>query len=949
MQRVWILMLMVVGMIPLSHAYSPEDTALLMPGPFESWKTLETSNFRINYQPAQLAYAQRVAAIAETVFANLTAEFAWTPKSKIEVVVSDTYDGSNGGASVLPYNRFFIFMNGPVEGELLDNAPWIEQVFTHELIHILHLDQAEGLPASLRHVFGRMFFNFPQAFSPSWVSEGIAVYGETNREKGFGRGQGALYEAMMRAELQNGFRSFTQESYQGYWGTDWPGGQVYLYGYYFFEFIEQRYGYDKAMAYLSNWNSNIVPWRMESRARQTFGLSARQLWNEFVGYLTKKFSAQLAAISPAPYTDIVAHGRVNSDPVWQQNGDFYYYRDDGSNKPTIEKITANGQTKTVAKVEKFSTLDVHPAAGVLISRYTICDNTKVFTDLFRLDDRGLWHRITHCGRYPRMAWSSDGKQIAAVHVHDGLNQIAILDEHGKQQRLFSPLMLGETIGQLDWSPDDKLLVASVRREKTGWNLEIMDVATGEWKALTDNEHLEQQPQFSSDGKYVYFLSDQNKVWNVRRLERVSGKVETITATTTAVMGYAVLPGGDQVRTAEYTASGIMLQQQTIVPLPDTYAASRPEHKTVASIVNRTDYHPAQYEIISDYSPLDTLRPYSWFTYFYADTEDNKALQLLVNGQDVLGRHYWQLAPTFYLDKDQVGGSAAYIAYHRLALLWDSTVDVKVESAPGVLEQWDTENRYQAVWMQPFNSFDGTFRIDIGVGSERVKQEIQHHGTLFQFDDNFAGVALSWADYDLYLHSVSAEDGRWIKLNLEKYDVLGDAYHSGTASTLDWREYVGLFGNHVLALRAVIGSADATAKPYELGNELDQFESLGALIGFGKTGYTLRGYNDGAAQLTGTNMRLFSAEWRLPLWELFDGFSVPPLGLGKSALHLFVDHGAAWNDHVNHDYYTGVGLEIQPDLLVGYSSLKLDSTIGYAQGLDDELGKSTVYLRLGASF
>ena len=39
----------------------------------------------------------------------------------------------------------------------------------------------------------------------------------------------------------------------------------------------------------------------------------------------------------------------------------------------------------------------------------------------------------------------------------------------------------------------------------------------------------------------------------------------------------------------------------------------------------------------------------------------------------------------------------------------------------------------------------------------------------------------------------------------------------------------------------------------------------------------------------------------------------------------------------------------PDLLVGYSSLKLDSTLGFAKGLDDELGKTTVYLRVGASF
>ncbi|MEZ5512037.1 MAG: hypothetical protein R3F47_19455 [Gammaproteobacteria bacterium] len=944
----WLVMVIALcGLIPQSHAHMPEDTALLMPSPLDQWKTLETEHFRINYQEAQLPFAQRLASVAENVYARLTVDLQWQTKGLIEVVINDSYDGSNGGASVLPYNRFFIFMNAPVDGELLDNAPWIEQVFTHELIHILHLDQAEGLPANLRHIFGRLFLLFPQIYSPSWVSEGIAVYGETNPEKGFGRGQSALYDAMMRAEQQNGFRSFTQMSYQGYWGTDWPSGQVYLYGYYFFEFLEQKHGHDKAMAYLTNWNDNLIPWRMDSRARQTLGISAQQLWQDYLAYLDAKFAPQVAAMGDGAQTALVNEGRINSDPVWLPNGDFYFFRNDGRSKPRIEKISADGSRSTVAKVEQFSAQDVHPSAGVLIARNTICDNTKVFTDLFRLNERGRWQRLTRCGRYPRMAWSSSGEQIAAVHVRDGLSQIAILDGRGELLRMYDALALGESIGQLDWSPDDKQLVASVRREKSGWNLERLDLESGQWQPLTRNDHLEQQPEFSVDGRHVYYLSDQGKVWNVRRLTLATGKVDTITRTPTAVMGYAVQ--GDQVRTADYTANGIMLHQQPLQSSATTYAALWQERTPVQSIVNTPAYQPEQYQAIRDYSPLDTMAPQSWLAFLYADTEDNTALQLLVDGQDVLGYHYWQLAPTFYLDKDQVGGSAAYIAYHRLAFLWDSTVDVEVESGDGVLEQWDTETRYQAVWMQPFNSFDGTFRFDIGVGTERVEREMENYGVIGEFDDNFAGIALSWADYDYYVHSVSSEDGRWIKLNHEKYNVLGDAFHQGTATTLDWREYVSLWGSHVLALRAVVGEADDDAKPYELGDELDQFESLGGMIGFGKTGYTLRGYTEGSAALRGANLRLLSAEWRFPLWELFDGLMTPPLGLGKSALHVFADHGAAWNDGVDHNYYTGVGVEIRPDLLVGYSSLKLDSTIGFAKGLDDELGETTVYLRVGASF
>src|SRR5690606_12132512 len=219
------------------------------------------------------------------------------------------------------------------------------------------------------------------------------------------------------------------------------------------------------------------------------------------------------------------------------------------------------------------------------------------------------------GRYPRMAWSSSGEQIAAVHVRDGLVQIALLDGRGELLRMYDALPLGESIGQLDWSPDDKQLVASVRREKTGWNRELLDLEPGQWQPLTRNDHLEQQPEFSADGRHVYFLSDQGKVWNVRRLTLATGKVDTITRTPTAVMGYAVQ--GDQVRTADYTANGIMLHQQPLQSSATTYAALWQERTPVQSIVNTPAYQPEQYQAIRDYSPLDTMAPQSWLAYLYA--------------------------------------------------------------------------------------------------------------------------------------------------------------------------------------------------------------------------------------------------------------------------------------------------------------------------------------------
>lgn len=947
MHRLVVLLLCAFFCAQPSWAYMPDDSALLMPQPFQDWKTLETDHFRINYRDEHLPFAQRVAAVAETVYVKLTPRLKWEPKRQIEVVVLDSFDGSNGGATVMPYNRFYIFMNAPVEGELLDNSPWIEQVFTHELVHILHLDQASGAQEVLRNIFGRFFFTFPQIFSPSWVSEGFAVYEETDENKHFGRGQSAFYDAMMRAEYINGVRSFSELSYHGYWGTDWPTGQSYLYGYYFFEFLSNKYSEEKALEYLLNWNNNIIPWRMQARAKQVFGMSAEALWNQFQAYLEEKYQNDPLLKLDVDQHPVVQGGRINANPVWMSNGDFYYMKNDGRNHPSLQKIDAEGVESKVANVTEYQHIDIHETSGVLLSRKSICDNVDVFTDLYRLNDKGRWNQITKCGRYPRMAWSSDGERIAAVRVDRGINQIAILDSEGILLQLLKPLPQGEAIGHISWSKDDKKLVASVRREKTGWNLELLDVDRDLWKPLTNNTHLEQRPKFSADGQSVFFISDHKGSITLRQLFLADGRVETVAQSQTAVLDYSVK--GNDVRTAEYTAKGVMIQQQALGEYGEAYAGLWQERPLVQSLVNKPDFDTQQYDKISDYSALDTLAPTSWFALFYADSEDNNWIQFVLNGQDVLGFHTWQFAPAYYFDKSELGGSLGYLAYHRLAFLIDRELETVRDGTDELTSRWDEETRYQAIWTQPFNSFDGTFRVDFGVAKEDLKRVDEDAGVLAKQEDNLAGISFNWNDFERYVHSISAEDGRSIKLQFEHYDFFGEGYYQGEVMSLDWREYIGLFDNHVLALRAVAGKADDEAKPFELGNELDQLQSLGGLIGFGRTGYTLRGYADNHPELSGENLRLYSAEYRLPVGEWFDGFTSFPLGLGKTAVHLFVDHGAAWNTGPEKDYYTGVGFELRPDLLIGYSTFLLQSTLGFAKGLDDELGESSVYLRVGASF
>ncbi|MCG8670437.1 MAG: hypothetical protein MI867_13550 [Pseudomonadales bacterium] len=954
----WFVLLCLWLAMGSAHAHLPIDSNIGAPKPTDDWKTLETQHFRINFQKKHLAFAQRMAAIAENVYDKTTAWMEWEPSDITEIIINDAFDGSNGGASPLPYNRFFIFMNAPVEGELIDNSPWLELVFTHEFIHILHLDQASGVPAKLRNIFGRIFFTFPQIFSPKWISEGIAVYGETDHEAGFGRGQAAIYSGMMRAELMKGLRTLTEISYYGYQGTDWPFGQVYLYGYYFIEFVEKEYGKDKVNEYIKNWNDNIIPWRLDSRSSQVFGISAQALWAQYQKYLLDKFKPTIASIEQRgvqPSTTIAGNGIANTNPVWMPNGDMYYYHRSGYDHPRIMLRKADGTQENVTDVDGFSMFDVHAEKGLLLSRAEVCDNTNIYTDLYQLEPGAEeWRRLTTCGRYPRAFWSPDGKFIVAVKVGNGQTSLVLLDLMGVELTLLDMRGLGETIGHFHWSPDGRSVVAAIKREKTGWNLEEYDLYERTWTSITHNSYIEYHPIYSADSKSIYFISDQGGALNIRQLDRANGVITTLTNTTTALLDFSPNESGDVFRAVEYTADGLKIKEITIDKTFTEYSAKPSDAlPKVASFSNTDGYNPERFTDVKDYSPLSSIRPRSWWAWLLADGSDNSSIQFIVDGNDALNFHFWQVAPQWFFDKQELGGDLTYSFYNRLTFLASRKVDVEREEDKNIneYEVWDLEDRFQAIYTQPLNSLEKRVRMHVGIAQERVVRTFEETGVTADAENNLAGLLFNWNNTKRFLHSISPESGRDVTLAFEKYSAFGDGFYDGVVKSIDWREYVSLPKNNVLAFRFVYAESDSgdKNKPLEIGGNFDTFGTLGANIGFGREEFMLRGYSKDNSKLEGQYVNVNSIEWRTPLLDYYDGLMIPPLGLGKLSLTLFADTGAAWDKKESRDYYSSIGFEISPDVLIGYDTFNLNVNIGLAQGLDSELGRTEAFLRLISSF
>src|SRR5262245_40560314 len=170
-------------LLMLAPALAPAATRF---DPRLRFRTFRTAHFDVHAHQGEDAMARRLGAIAERVRARFQPSLG-VPRGRVQVILVDQTDFSNGSADPFPYDAIEIAAVPPTgEEEIGNTTDWPELAFTHEYTHILHLDRSLGFMGGVRRIFGRAPVVFPNVFLPVWQIEGLATY-EESRMTGQGR------------------------------------------------------------------------------------------------------------------------------------------------------------------------------------------------------------------------------------------------------------------------------------------------------------------------------------------------------------------------------------------------------------------------------------------------------------------------------------------------------------------------------------------------------------------------------------------------------------------------------------------------------------------------------------------------------------------------------------------------------------------------------------------
>ena len=927
--------------------------------PDEDWRQLTTEHFVITYPDGLAELSTRAATSAERAYALLADRFVQSPRGRIQLLLTDHADFSNGLATPFPYNQVTVLVRPPMSGGSLSYFDdWLELVITHELVHTFQLDMPGLIGRVIRMVFGRppgTWPVFPSGSSPSWVVEGLATYFESELT-GAGRVKGTWQEMVLRTAALEG--SFDRPDQVSGDSPVWPGGyRHYVYGARYLDHLAGAHGEESLGDFARSVAGLVVPYRMSAAARDAFGAGIGETWEVWRRETTEGYRAladQLAESAPVTVGETVdGAGRLARQAMVSPDGEtLVFARSDGVDASQIRVSGPDGaESRRLTRLNGMEgSLSWSPDGTLVFSQFEFTDRYRLLSDLYRAAPDGGVDRLTRGRRLTSADVAPDGERAVAVQEGGGTSVLVLVDlGTGAVTPLTDPDPSTHW-AYPRWSPDGSRIAAVRWVAPAMMDIVILDANGTVTTQVTRDRAVDTTPFWTADGTTVVWSSDRTGIPNLFAATVPAGGEPEILQVTNVLGGAAhpsVDPQGRWIHFSSYHRDGWHIER---IPFaPEEWFAPQPTHERFAEAASPPGETPAITEAGGNYRALPTLRPYHWRPLFRAAERGTSTLDgmrytvfepfvgLATEGQDLVGRHYYSLNAYVSIDGERFTGDFGY-GYHGLGnpvlgLSAGQSHDASSRTFAVPISLEDTVDFFlleRERWATVSASFQRSrYRSVIGLslsgslvrenlslqdlqGNPGPQERIRPPYRRSTFTQLRATLSASNAQRRAF--SVSREDGvgAWVSARMRRMTDLDAEFRGESPEDRGFREltgevsaYKGLrawgFANHVLAFRVSAGAGygpGANRFHFDIGGAEGMPETL---TGFGLFGgssrlFPIRGYP--ANQRSGRVAWTASAEYRFPILLIDRGLGPLPLFFDRFHGSVFFDAGNAWGPRLD---------------------------------------------------
>jgi Tol biopolymer transport system component len=952
------------------------------------FQVLKTEHFDIHFYPEEEAAARMTARMAERWYARLSKLLNHELRGRQPVILyassphfwqttaleGDMGEGT-GGVTEAYKRRIVLPLAGPIH--LTDH------VFGHELVHAFQYDITSTNVSS---------GNGGALNLPLWFIEGMAEYlsiGPVDPHTSMWMREAARREKLPDIDQLDDPRYFPYRYGQAFW--------AYVAGRFGDEVIGDmlragglsRGGYEVAIEGVLQVNSKDLS----------------KEWHEalFTAYRPVAEATRMPSAIGRPVVKKRREGELNVSPELSPDGSkvvFFSERDlfsidlyvaDTKTGEVLRKIT---DTATSAHTESLQFIASAGAWDRSGKKYVFPGIARGQAVLTIVDvEHGKKEReitITGADEVQNPTWSPDGNSIAFSGLAGGFNDLFVYDLGSSQLKRLTT----DQFAELDpaWSPDGKLLAFSTDRFTTDlknlvagdFRLAVLDLASGEVRPAGGFEHAKNiDPQWSADGKALYFVSDRGGISNIYRTE-IGGATTQLTNFLTGVSGITELSPALSVANNRlvfsafedngYTIYALETPEQLAgAPLQDlpTNAAVLPPRREGAGPVytllqNDTLGLPPETAVAI---PAEDYKPKLGVDYAgqpVIGVGKDPFGTYAVGGismvfSDMLGNHTLYTGAQVTNRFDEFGATAAYInRTHRWN--WGASIDqtpyvwrsytAGVGVSQGVPVYVENESRFlqidRSVGGLISYPFSRALRVDFSGGGRNIayKQDVRSRTYDFNSgqqiaedttelpspDDLLFGEGSAALVFDTSIMGATSPI-RGSRYRLELGQSAGNI--TFTNLTADVRTYLMPVKPYTFAFRGLYYA--------RYGNEAEDFRLPTLYLGYPGL---VRGYAQGSFEtgecglqpdgscptfdrLLGSRVAIFNAELRFPLWGALTGGRGSFYGPLPVEMAVFADSGVAWGQSTSVLYggnqkepVSSVGLAWRVNLM-GFAVAEID--------------------------
>lgn len=572
----------VLGSVLLSAQYFGQNKVRHKVLHFE---VLHSEHFDIYFYPEERQVAEIVGLMAERWNARLSKILNHVLSTRQPVILYASHTDfeqttvlpgmiseSVGGVTLATGRKVVLPLAGPLKET--------DHVLGHELVHAFQYDMTT--------VRGQ-----PQAGElPEWFIEGMAEYlslGPEDADTAMWLRDAVLRGAMPSVkDLNNPNKYFPYRFGQAFWA-----------------FVGGRYGDDKIAPMLLAAAKSGSP---EAAISAVLKVTPGQFSAEWKRAALAADQPVLAATAAVPVADVLiaaqsGGAKINVSPALSPDGKWVMffserglfsmdlYLANAQTGAVVRQITATAISAHVNNLEFINSTGAWSADGTRFA-FGHIEGGKAYISIYGLAQKRVTAKylIPGVGEVFTPAWSPDGSRIAMSAITGGLTNLYLLDLGNGTVRQLTQGVEAEL--QPAWSPDGSELAFVTDRfgaqlgELTfhGYKIALMDLASGAVRpAFASGAGDEINPQWSPDGRSLYFISDGNGIPNLYRGALDGSAPEALTNLKTGISGITHLSPALSVagRTGEVMMSTFSDGGYSLLRMPPPLAPARQAAKVAA--------------------------------------------------------------------------------------------------------------------------------------------------------------------------------------------------------------------------------------------------------------------------------------------------------------------------------------------------------------------------------